>query len=226
MESNQPVTKGKIETMTTDNNPPSFLDQSQEELDQHIDDILDEVEQAHKFNQNNSLPVEPKLTRKELRDVIEEILNQVLPERVKQTKHNSFTNSHNALPKAWRYIKTEELHELYEQLKQQNSLLSLAILKLIAQRNYYADKNKNLNNDMFKITAKFEQYRQNLMEEGIKITNQAKQIINLQDKLNYVEKKLKRYEESFQQFITDLPDLNKSEILQLVRVIQNSWSTR
>lgn len=210
--------------MTINQEQPSIFNQSEEELDQYLDNLLDEVEKEHKLESLNSN--ESKLTRNELRNAIEEILTQVLPERVKPTNQNAFTNNHNALPKKLRYIKTDELHELYQQLKQQNSLLSVAILKLIAQRNYYADKNKNLNNDMFKITAKFEQYRQSIVEKGIQITNQAKQIIKLQDKLNYVEKQLKLYEQSFEQFITDLPDLSKSEILQLVRVIQDKWSTR
>lgn len=173
--------------------------------------------------QKTSLVQNKKLTRAELKAAVEEILAASLPERHQDSKLSAFTNNHPNLPKDWRYIKADELAEMYEQLKY-NPTLAPAIIKLIAQRNYYADKNKVLNQDIVKIAVKLEQYRQSLADKASQLSDKAQEIIKLQNALNYTEQQLKHYEKYFRQFITDLPDLDKSEILRLARAIQNRWS--
>lgn len=170
----------------------------------------------------NSVIQEKQLTRAELKNDIETILAESLPERYQDKKQSAFTNNHANLPKHLRYIKVDELTAIYEQL-QHNPTLSTAIIKLIAQRNYYADNNKILNQDIVKIAVKVEQYRQSFSAKASELTEAIQEKIKAQNALNYAEKKLENYEKYFRKFIKDLPDLEKSEILQLARVIENTW---
>jgi hypothetical protein len=172
--------------------------------------------------QKSSVVQDKNLTRAELKTAIETILAESLPERHQDKKQSAFTNNHANLPKHLRYIKVDELAAIYKQL-QHHPTLSAAIIKLIAQRNYYADNNKILNQDIVKIAVKVEQYRQSLAAKATELTEAIQEKIKAQNALNYAEKKLADYEKYFRQFIRDLPDLEKSEILQLTRAIENAW---